>query len=184
MHVASGDIDVAGIAGSAKLVSASGDVEGRNIAGECMVNTASGDIDLTNLGGDLEMRSVTGDASIDGVGSVEYSGMSGSGRFVDVRGGVAASAASGDLSLQLVPEGDFDYTVRTSSGGIKVRFLNVMSGGYVLKATTTTGDIEAILPISISKVGRNHVAGIVRDGKSKIILETASGDISISEPEE
>ena len=184
VHVASGDIDVTGMGGSAKLVSASGDVEGRDIAGECIVNTASGDIELSNLDGDLEMRPVTGDASIDGVGSVDYSGMSGSGRFVDVRGGVTASAASGDLLLQLVPEGDFDYTVRTSSGGIKVRFISVMVGGYVLKATTTTGDIEAILPINISKVGRNHVAGVVRDGRSKVILETASGDISISEPEE
>lgn len=184
VHVASGDIDVAGITASAKLVSASGDVNGRGIAADCLVNTASGDIDLSNIGGNLELRSVTGDASIDGVGSVEYSGMSGSVRFVDVRGSVAASAASGDISLQLVPEGDFDYTIRTSSGGIKVRFLSVMAGGYVIKATTTTGDIEAILPINISKVGRNHVAGIVREGKSKIILETASGDISISEPEE
>lgn len=184
VHVASGDIDVTGIGASAKLVSASGDVNGRDIAADCLVNTASGDIDLSNIGGDLELRSVTGDANIDGVGSVEYSGMSGSVRFVDVRGSVAASAASGDLSLQLVPEGDFDCTIHTSSGSIKVRFLTVMPGGYVLKATTTTGDIEAILPINISKVGRNHVAGIVRDGVSKIILETASGDISISEPEE
>ena len=184
VHVASGDIDVTGVEASVKLVSASGDVNGRDIAADCLVNTASGDIDLSNIGGDLEIRSVTGDACIDGVGSVEYSGMSGSARFLDVRGSVAASAASGDLSLQLVPEGDFDYTIHTSSGSIKVRFLSVMEGGYVLKASTTTGDIEAILPINISRVGRNHIAGIVREGKSKIILETASGDISISEPEE
>jgi DUF4097 and DUF4098 domain-containing protein YvlB len=127
---------------------------------------------------------VTGDATVDGVESIEYSGMSGSVRFVDVRGAVAASAASGDLSLLLMPVGDHNYTVRTSSGGIKVRFLTAMEGGYLLKASTTSGDIEAMLPINISKVGRNHVAGIVREGKSTIILETASGDISISEPEE
>ena len=184
VHVASGDIDITDVAGNVKLVSASGDVKGRNIAGDCVINTTSGDIDLSGIDGDLELRSVTGDATIDGVGSVEYNGMSGSGRFIDVRGGVSASAASGDLSLQLVPAGDFDYTVRTSSGGIEVRFLSIMAGGYVLKATTTAGDIEAILPINISKVGRNHVTGIVRDGRSRIILETASGDISISEPEE
>lgn len=184
VHVASGDIDAADIKGDAKLVSASGEITGRDIVGNCLINTASGDIDLSNLGGDLELSSVTGDAAIDGVRSVEYSGMSGSGRFVDVRGEVTASAASGNLSFQLVPAGDFNYTVRTSSGDIKLRFLTAMGGGYVLKATTTTGDIEAILPINISKVGRNHVAGIVRDGKSRIILETASGNISISEPEE
>jgi DUF4097 and DUF4098 domain-containing protein YvlB len=184
VHVASGDIEVMKVRGNAKLVSASGNVTGRDITGSCFINTVSGDVDLEKLGGDLELRTVMGDASVDGVGSVDYSGMSGSVRFIEVRGGVSASAASGDLSFQLVPAGDFDYTIHTSSGGIKVRFLEVMAGGYILKAMTTSGDIEVILPIEISKVGRNHVAGIVRDGKSKVILETASGDISISEPEE
>lgn len=184
VHVASGDIEVVRVNGNAKLVSASGDVKGRDVTGSCFINTASGDVDLENVDGDLELRTVTGDASVDGVGSVDYNGMSGSVRFIEVRGGVSASAASGDLSFQLVPVGDFDYSIHTSSGGIKVRFLRAMAGGYILKATTTSGDIEVILPIEISKVGRNHVAGIVRDGKSKVILETASGDISISEPEE
>ncbi len=184
VHVASGDIGVMKVLGDVKLISASGDATGRDITGNCFINTASGDIDLENLGGDLELRTVTGDAIVDGVGSVDYSGMSGSVRFIEVRGGVSASAASGDLSFQLIPAGDFDYRINTSSGGIKVRFLTAMAGGYVLKAATTSGDIEVILPIEISKVGRNHVAGIVRAGKSKVILETASGDISISEPEE
>jgi DUF4097 and DUF4098 domain-containing protein YvlB len=184
VNVASGDIDVSEIGGEARLMSASGDVSGRGISGDCVVHTASGDVDMTDLGGDVELHSVSGDATVDGVRSVAYNGMSGSVRFTGVRGGVSASAASGDLTFELIPRNREDYTIRTSSGAIDVRFIAVMTGGYVLKASTTTGNIEATLPIKISKVGRNNISGIVRDGASKIILETASGDISISEPEE
>lgn len=182
--VSSGSIDVSRVTGEAELRSSSGDVVARHIAGDADVSTASGDVELSDIGGSLDLRTVSGDVEVDGVGAIVYKGVSGSVRFIDVRGGVSASAASGDLSLQLVPVANVDYMVRTSSGTIKFRFLEIMSGGYILDAGTTTGDISANLPINISKIGRNHISGVVRDGESKVVLETASGDISISEPEE
>jgi DUF4097 and DUF4098 domain-containing protein YvlB len=182
--VASGDIEARDIKSNVSLNSSSGDIVAKRVVGDAMVETSSGDINISEITGDLDLNTASGDATIDGVGSVSYRGVSGTGRFLEVRGGVSATAASGDLSFQLMPENDFDYSVRTSSGDIKLRFLKKMVGGFILKAGTTSGDMSANLAITISKVGRNHIAGIVRDGRAKVVLETASGDIVITEPEE
>jgi len=182
--VASGEIDAAKVNGEARLASASGDISARNVAGDAAVSTASGDIKLSEIDGNLDIQTASGDATVDGVGTVSFKGTSGSAQFIDVRGGVEAASASGDLSFRLIPMEDFDYKIGTSSGDITLRFLKPMAGGFVLKASTTTGEISVNLPIKVSKVGRNTVSGIVRDGKSKVLLETASGDITISEPEE
>ncbi len=101
-----------------------------------------------------------------------------------MRGAVEASVASGDLYFRVVPEGDVDYTLTASSGNLSLRFIKIMEGGFMLKAGTTSGKITANLPIDLSSVSRNRITGIVRGGKSKVFLETASGNIHIEEPEE
>jgi DUF4097 and DUF4098 domain-containing protein YvlB len=181
---ASGDVKLENVTGAVMVNVATGDIKGRKIGGDVEIETATGDVELIGLEGDLTCRTSSGNLTVDGVGSVDFKGMRGSAEFLAVRGGVLASTASGDLSFYLVPETDVSYKADTSSGDITLRFIKVVPGGYLLKAGTTTGEISANLPIKIKKVGRNHIAGIVRDGKSRVILETASGDIAIYEPEE
>ena len=182
-NVASGDIEVEEVTGNIALSSAAGDIVGRNIEGDAEITVATGKTELTSIGGALELSTYTGDAVVDGVGGVIYEGISGSARFVDVRGAVDASAASGDLNFRVAPEGLYDYSITTSSGNVVLRFLTVMEDGYILKAATTSGEISARLPITVTKVDRNRIAGIVRDGRAKIFLETSGGNITIEEPE-
>jgi DUF4097 and DUF4098 domain-containing protein YvlB len=183
-NVASGNIAVDDVTGSVVLSSAAGDIVVRNVGGDAEIRVATGDTELTAIGGSLELSTYTGDSVIDGVGAVLYEGISGSARFVDVRGAVEASAASGDLNFRVAPEGLNNYLITTSSGNIALRFLTVMEDGYILKAATTSGEITARLPITVTKVDRNRIAGIVRDGRAKIFLETSGGNITIEEPED
>ncbi len=182
--VASGDIEVDEVGGTVKLSSASGDIVVRNVGGDAEISVATGDVELTSIGGSLDLNTYTGDSVVDGVGAVRYEGISGSARFVDVRGAVEASTASGDLNFRVTPENLSDYSITASSGNIVLRFLQIMEDGYILKAATTSGEISARLPITVTKVDRNRIAGIVRDGRAKVFLETASGNITIEEPEE
>ncbi len=183
-QVASGDIEVEDVAGSVSLGSAAGDIVVRNVGGDAEISVATGDVEITSVVGTLELNSYTGDSVVDGVGAVTYEGINGSARFIDVRGAVEASAASGDLSFRVSPVTLVDYHITASSGNVILRFLEVMEGGFVLKAATTSGEINARLPITVTKVDRNRIAGIVRDGHAKVFLETASGNITIEEPEE
>jgi DUF4097 and DUF4098 domain-containing protein YvlB len=184
VNVASGDIDIDEVTGEVKLSSAAGDVMVRNIRGDAAISMATGDAEIMSIAGALDLNTYTGDTVVDGVGAVRFEGISGSARFVDVRGPVDASVASGDLNFRVSPEAHSDYNITASSGNVVLRFLRVMEEGYILKALTTSGEISANLPITVTKVDRNRIAGIVRDGRSKVFLETASGNITIEEPEE
>ncbi|MBN1884518.1 MAG: DUF4097 family beta strand repeat protein [Candidatus Krumholzibacteriota bacterium] len=184
LESASGDVTVVDAAGAVDIGTASGDIAAEKVGGDVNVSSATGDIELEDIAKDLALTSISGDVSVDGVRSVSFSTMNGDARFRNVRGGVRAKAASGDVALDLAPEEDSDYAVRTSSGSIDLNFITIMPGGFILKAETTTGDITVSLPINITKVGRNRILGVVREGARKIVLETASGNISISEPEE
>jgi hypothetical protein len=184
VSASSGNIVIEEHKGDVKIDSASGDVTASEIEGDVHVKTASGDIELEELTGNLNIISASGETLVNGAGNIEYKGSSGDAKFYGVRGCVEASAASGDLSLQVAPEGGHDYVLRASSGHIELRFLKRMPGGFVLKANTTNGDIEVNLPIQISKVGRHLITGIVREGKNVVKLETVSGSITIIENEE
>ena len=184
IDVSSGDITVSEVSGTAVLSSSSGDIEAHGIKGNPNVRSSSGEIVLSKLGGDLSIETASGDVAVDGVRSVDYSGTSGSARFVGVRGTVAAIATSGDIEVEATPESSANYEMRTSSGRLSLAFERVLKGGFALKVRTTSGDISTILPISVTKVGRHYLIGVVREGKSVVILETASGDIDVSEPEE
>jgi DUF4097 and DUF4098 domain-containing protein YvlB len=184
VDVSSGDIVVSSVTGDASLSSASGDIEAHHIKGDALVRSSSGDITLYDIGGDLTASSISGDVEVEGVRGVVFSGTNGSVRFVGVRGGVKATVASGDVEVGASPESNANYEIRTSSGEIELRFERPMKGGFALKAQTTSGDIQISLPITVTKVSRHYLAGIVREGKSVVVLETASGDITAIEPEE
>jgi DUF4097 and DUF4098 domain-containing protein YvlB len=184
ISVSSGDIEIDDAAGDVKLNAASGDITAEKIKGNVEVQTSNGDVDIEGIGGDLMIVSSSGDISVKGVGAVKYKSSGGDAKFYGVRGAVHAGAASGDMTFHLEPKGDNDYNIRTSSGEIVLRFIEKPPGGYVLKANTTNGDISVNLPIKIKKVGRHYIAGVVREGKSVVILETVSGNIEVSEDEE
>jgi DUF4097 and DUF4098 domain-containing protein YvlB len=182
--VSSGDIEIKDAAGCVKVNSASGDISAEEVAGDMEVRTSNGDVDLDGIEGDLVIATSSGDVTVKGVGGVKYKGSGGEAKFYGVRGPVSAGAASGDMIFHLEPRGNNDYNVRTSSGEIDLRFIEKIPGGYVLKASTTNGDISVNLPIKITKVGRHYIAGVVRDGESVVTLETVSGDITVAEDEE
>lgn len=184
IDVSSGDIEVSNVAGKTFLNSASGDIEASALKGDVGVRSASGDIDLSAIGGDLSAGSTSGDVIVDGVQAVVFSGSSGSARFSEVRGSVAVTVSTGDVEVYAVPQAAGNYEVRSSSGTITLQFDRPMKGGYKFKAQTTSGDISINLPIDVSQMGRHRLTGVVRGGKSFVVLETASGDIVVSESEE
>ncbi|HSG29841.1 MAG TPA: DUF4097 family beta strand repeat-containing protein, partial [Candidatus Krumholzibacterium sp.] len=182
--VASGRLDVADIKGDVELQVVSGALNATDVSGDAVVGVNSGTIELAHLGGDLDCSIEYGTVVVDGVGGLKFEGISAHASFTGVRGAINASTASGKASFRVKPGSDVNYSIIASSGDITVRFLEKMAGGYILKAGTTSGEISVTLPIDVKNVGRNNITGVVREGKARIFLETASGDIIIEEPEE
>lgn len=180
--VASGDVETDNT-GSVVISSASGDVTAEAINGDATISVTSGDIDLKAVGGAVEIRTVSADIYGEGIeGGASVKGTSGSIEFKDISGPVNIFTASGDIGVEADPGGRaFDYNLGTSNGSVSLIFKTILESGYVLKASTTTGHIEIELPIKVSTVSRNNIVGVVREGKSKVYIETSSGDISIKE---
>jgi DUF4097 and DUF4098 domain-containing protein YvlB len=180
--ISTGTLDIRNIKWDVVVSHTTGKDEIAEISGDTRVSMTSGSVSCRNLSGSAEVSMTTGSldlSSVEGGVSIEM----GYGT-VGVRGSINASTASVSLNFRTSPENDVDYRITSSSGSITLRFLNVMPGGFYLVASTTSGDIDAVLPIDITKVGRTHIVGRVREGKAKVFLETASGDITIEEPEE
>ncbi|MBN2071463.1 MAG: DUF4097 family beta strand repeat protein [Candidatus Krumholzibacteriota bacterium] len=184
VNVTSGQIKAVKVAGDAVLKVTSGKIAGKNIGGNVKCDVTTGKLELLQTGGDLGVSIGYGEVIVEGVGAVEYRGVNAEADFIDVRGAVDASTASGNILIRALPEGDNNYKITASSGQITLRFLEAMEGGYVLKVGTTSGTINVDLPIDLKKVARNSIYGIVRGGKGKVFLESASGDITIEEPGE
>jgi len=184
VNLASGDAAIARAGADASVTTASGDIAMEEIKGNAVVRTAAGDIELRGIAGSVTAASSSGDVSAEDIGAVTYSGTNGSATFTGVRGGVTAALTSGDIEVHAAPVAAANYEIRSSSGEIILHFMRKLPGGFILKTRTTSGDISVDLPIQVSKVGRHDLAGVVRKGASVVVLETSSGDITVSESEE
>jgi len=182
VKTASGDIRADNIESFA-AETASGDIYIRKVGGSCVISAATGDVNAEDVGGSVVIQTISGDVGVENIsGSTEIRSASGSVDIEEAAGGVKAFTASGDLHVEASPEqGEKKYELGTSSGSLTLIFRRILEGGYALKASTLSGEIEMELPIQISGMTRQKVTGVVREGESRVLIETSSGDITIKE---
>ena len=135
------------------------------------------------VGGDAMVHLITGDVDLQGcLGNVNISTASGNARIVGVLGGVNATSASGDLDVVIIPVGDKEFYMNTATGDVSVHFLPDLDYGFLLDVNTCTGAIRGDMELTkLDQVSRRKLKGTVGNGKSRVIIETASGNVSIVE---
>ena len=174
----SGDVSATGL-GRARVHSVSGDVTVAGARGPLEVRTTSGEIEVEGAADSVKVASVSGDIQVDGAPrGLEAGTTSGN---VDVTGpvnGVArARSTSGCVRLQLGPAVR-RADVSTVSGGITVRLAAGLGCDLVLKSTS--GHLEAAVPIQIRTMTRRELSGAVSGGGVPVSLHSVSGDITVS----
>jgi hypothetical protein len=156
----SGDLDLNGTRGPARLESVSGDVNIADVQGPMRLKSVSGDVQVTDYFGAVEGSSVSGD--------------------VDIRGRVRACelhTVSGDISIDLEPEvGGRDSRLKTISGDVEV---GLLTSSCVCDYHTASGDLECEEPARIIREGRKDRTVIIGDGRSHLTVKTVSGDLTI-----
>src|SRR5437773_5822931 len=156
----SGDLDLNGTRGPARVESVSGDVHIQDLRGPMRIKSVSGDVQCTNYVGSVEGSSVSGD--------------------VDIRGrvrGCELHTVSGDISIDLQPEfGGRECRLKTISGDVEV---GLLSSSCVCDYHTASGDLECDEPARIVREGRKDRTIIIGDGRSHLIVKTVSGDLTI-----
>ncbi len=156
----------------------SGDLDLNGTRGPARVESVSGDVNIADVQGPMRLKSVSGDVQCtDYVGSIEGSSVSGD---VDIRGRVRACelhTVSGDISVDLDPEaGGRESRLKTISGDVEV---GLLSSSCVCDYHTASGDLECEEPARIIREGRKDRTIIIGDGRSHLTVKTVSGDLTI-----
>ena len=156
----------------------SGDLDLQGTRGPARVESVSGDVNIGDVQGPMRIKSVSGDVQCtDYVGSVDGSSVSGD---VDIRGRVHACelhTVSGDISVDLEPEvGGRESRLKTISGDVEV---GMLTSSCICEYHTASGDLEVEAPARIIREGRKDRTVIIGDGQSRLTVKTVSGDLTI-----
>lgn len=183
LDTSSGEIEIASFVGPLAVDTGSGDVTVRDLHGDADIDTGSGDVRLVDVASDkivvdtgsgdvrvesgraarLDLDTGSGDVDVVEVELEELRADTGSGD-VTVRGSLAgalrivADTGSGDVVLRGGPDASFDAELDAGSGDVEV--------GY--------RDAE------LRRDGHEIVGARRGDGRTRISVDTGSGDIAIA----
>jgi len=176
----SGRVDVVGAGGGLMVDTGSGEVTVNGFNGDVSIDTGSGAVELNDVQGD-EVMVDTGSGSVSGsrVGAASVHVDTGSGK-VELRGvsapDVLVDTGSGAVEIELLTDVD-QLEIDTGSGGVTVRVPS--SVGAQLELDTGSGGIDVDLPLEIRESERDHLEGVLGDGRGSIRIDTGSGGIKI-----
>jgi hypothetical protein len=158
----SGDLDVQGTRGPARVESVSGDVNIADVQGPMRIKSVSGDVQCSDYVGMLEGSSVSGDVDVHG----------------RVRG-VELHTVSGDISIDMEPGATpRDNRLKTISGDVEV---GLIGSSCTCDFHTASGDLECDAPARIIREGRKDRTVVLGDGRGRLHVKTVSGDLTIKE---
>jgi len=198
LNMGVGKITLTNVNGTISAQTASGDIVANGTRGELSLDTGSGDVSLTGhdgpLGvdtgsGDILLQDVkTGALSLDtGSGDVRVAGLTATELKVDTGSGnvmvsgasvgvVNVDTGSGDIHLGVTSDIS-ELSVDTGSGDVELAA--PASLGATVDIETSSGDIETQFPLQVTRKGHDGLKGTIGDGRGRITIETASGNVAL-----
>jgi DUF4097 and DUF4098 domain-containing protein YvlB len=173
----SGDVTATAVR-QARVRSVSGDVVVRQVAGPLHASTTSGSITVTGAEDSLVLSSVSGDIRADRAPrGLDAETTSGEVVVRSVSGTVKVGSTSGDLRLSLFEP--LRGVEATSTSG-EIRLLLDPAVACALDMNTTSGTVEVEQPMQMKNVSRRSVSGTIRGGRTPVVVQTTSGDITVA----
>ncbi|TCB96575.1 hypothetical protein E0H26_15705 [Micromonospora zingiberis] len=127
VRVGSGDVRVAGAAGTVRVETGSGEIEVYDVASPVVLRAGSGNISATRLGGEVDAQATSGNVTVE----------------LERPASARAHASSGNVELR-VPDGAYQVRSQAGSGGVDLSVPNDPSAALVLDVRTGSGDITVI----------------------------------------
>ena len=200
IYLGVGRIDAANVGGELRLNSADADVTARAVHGTLHIDTGSGDIRTDSTEGNLSLDTGSGDVTVIGLasddskidtgsGTVTASGVRSGSLHIDTGSGdirlddiavpsLNLETGSGDVQAGLTAQVD-RLSVESGSGDVTVRL--AANTGASIDLDTASGDFELGMPVQLVRQSEGHMTGTIGDGRGRIHIETASGDISLKQ---
>jgi DUF4097 and DUF4098 domain-containing protein YvlB len=180
INSASGEVSLDGCSGTIEISTASGDIElAKCIQASVKIQTASGDIEAADFSGEFAAQSVSGDVSLKlDRGRAEVSTVSGDLELeAGSLEGLAASTTSGDISIELRSSPGGEMRLASVSGDIELEIPD--DSDISLEASTASGDIDCGLELAERNQTSRRLTGRLGEGRVTVAIKTTSGDISV-----
>jgi Putative adhesin len=179
----SGDVIVGSAKGETSIDTGSGDVIVKRLVGNAAVDTGSGDVVVQKVSaGRLSIDTGSGDVTVqDGVaGKVIADTGSGSVRVIAVEvEELAAETGSGDVTVHSSLAQAKKLTAETGSGDVEIQA--GPDASFDIDSDQGSGDLSVGYADAVLRKSGKKVVGAKRgDGRTRIHVETGSGDCTIS----
>lgn len=168
-HDLTGTIRARVLNGSIFLGRVNGSVDAAIDEGDIVVSRATGNVVLKALRGDLNVGTIFGQARLEtGSGSIDV---------FDVRQGLFAKAAAGNITAGFPSELTAEASLTTSGGDIVVSLDPAMNG--CISARSTWGRIVARVPLEIKRggPGQRLLDGRLNAGGPQLTLNASGGNV-------
>src|SRR6266704_1673345 len=157
----SGDLKISSIKGTLVAQTGSGNIRAEGVAGEVVVNSGSGNVEVHQVGASGSVRAETGSGNI---------------RLHGVKGGLRADAGSGDIQAEGEPTGD--WRLGAGSGNITLKV--PAQANFNIDARTSSGSLNVKRSVTMQgAMAHNHIQGKVGSGGVLLDVHTGSGDIEL-----
>lgn len=175
---------IQGVKGGVKAESLSGSIRVSDAAGRVMLETVSGNIDVTKVDGDVRAESVNGTQTItDIAGDIECESVSGTVSISRAKStSVRAETVSGSIGYRGTFEPTGNYEFRSHAGRVTLGM--PADAGATVSLQTFNGNVDSDFPVTLEsgRGRRGHESRFdfkIGNGRTRIVLETFSGDIKI-----
>ena len=183
IDTSAGTVRVSGMGGNLSVDTGSGSIDVENLTAGAKVelDTGSGGIDVKNVtgSGEVELDTRSGDVSARAVQARRLIVDTGSGS-VKLKGvaspDIAVDTGSGSVELELLTDVDA-LKVDTGSGSVTVSVPSDLGG--TMEIDTGSGGIEPDIPVQVRSASRDHLRGLIGDGRGRIVIDTGSGSVHL-----
>jgi hypothetical protein len=174
----------------------------RGVKGEVVIESMSGRAEVADAEGSVRVETISGDITVSGNdGSLRAETVSGRVRITDIEGDVTAESVSSPIEItkavsrmvrvesvqgSVTYDGTIDpagsYSLATHAGALTLAV--PADAGATVQLETFSGTVDSDFPVTLesgaSRLGRESEFEFrIGNGRSRIILETFSGDIRI-----
>jgi len=196
LHVARGDVRVAGLEAALRVDVVSGDLEIRRVDGDVRLDIKSGDVAASDIRGRVEGHIINGDVAIQDSRGVGLDLINGDVDLRRVTGPVAVTTKSGDV--EVVQSRSAAVEVRTLSGDVTIDLEELVRGTVVaetisgditlavpadsratIDASTRSGSVSAGLPLTEQTTGFRSLRGVLNGPGATVRLQATSGDVAV-----
>jgi hypothetical protein len=170
-----------------------GSIRVRNVRGDVSVNTSGGSIDIVDVRGGLRATTSGGGIDIDTVSGELYASTSGGGvRIREAGGRVEARTSGGPVTVRFAAGNNHGGELSSSGGGVRAEVDPAVA--LTIDASSSGGDVESDLPVTVQGVVRNNdpdwpsqpfrkparsLRGDVNGGGALLRLRTSGGGVRI-----